>query len=444
MNDRMKQLFTLLLLIVMTPWCQAQIITTVAGGGTAGIGDGGPAADCELNNPIGIAVDAAGNIYIGDRDNNRIRKINTAGIITTIAGTGAAGFSGDGGPATDAKIYGPYGLCVDNSGNVYFADNGNDRVRQINNSGIISTIAGGGSGGLGDGGLATDALLSPGGVVKDLDGNFYIADGINNRVRKIDALGIITTIAGGGSDVGSGIPATNAKLNTLYSIAIDNDGNIYTGEQSHSRVLKITPSGLLTIIAGTGSSGYNGDNIPATSAKLHRVNGLAVDNRGNVYISDGRNNRIRMVNSEGIITTIAGTGIAGYSGDGGPATSGQFSTTTGIAIGLSNNLFVADFANDRVREISNVVNVANNPIAKSNDFTLYPNPNNGKFTIGCSSKLVEPYDVVVTDMLGMEVYKAEGVRGQSIDINLKVPSGMYVVQLQGESNSMKQRMMVQH
>jgi sugar lactone lactonase YvrE len=405
---------------------QAQIITTIAGGGTSGIGDGGQAIDCELNNPIGI-VDAAGNIYIGDRNHHRIRKISTTGVITTIAGTGTAGFSGDGGPATDAKITSPYGVAVDNSGNVYFAEGTtNGRIRKISAAGIITTVAGGGTGGLGDGGPATDATVGTASVTVDASNNLYIADGANHRVRKVDAAGIITTIAGGGTALGDGGPATAAKMNLPYAITIDVVGNIYVTEDYGARVRKITPSGIITTVAGTGLSGYNGDGISATEAKLNRPTGVAVDAAGNIYIGDAHNHRIRRVDTDGKISTIAGTGMAGLMGDGGNATDAQLKTPTGVAIGNAGNLYISDFGNNRIRSVSNVVTVISVNRTQTAIIT-YPNPSNGNFTVDISSGYSDDCTLVVTDILGRKVYQVDRLRGQHIGVHLDVPPGIYVL-----------------
>ncbi len=407
-----------------------QIITTIAGGGTVGLGDGGDATACELNHPIGIAVDASGSIYIGDRDNHRIRKISTSGIVTTIAGTGSAGFSGENGPATDAKIYAPYGLCIDISGNIYFTDNGNSRIRKISTSGIITTIAGGGTSGLGDGGPATNAeLYGPAGVVVDAVGNVYISDGANSRVRRVNVAGIITTIAGGGSATSDGIPATTALLGTTYSIAVDGDANIYVGEQTKSRIMKITPAGIITTVAGTGTPGYNGDNIAATAAQLKGVFGIALDSYGNLYIGDGHNNRIRKVSTTGIISTIAGTGTAGYFGDAAAAYYAQVSTPAGVALSPSGNLYIADFGNDRIRSISNVVSIET-VSEKENEISFYPNPSNGNFIVNLSSGFNETYVLLVTNILGQKITEMHGITNEPLSVGIDASNGLYLVSIQ--------------
>jgi uncharacterized protein (TIGR03437 family) len=330
------------------------IITTVAGTGSYSFsGDGGPATSAQLYNPYGVAVDGSGNIYIGDCLNNRVRKVSSSGIITTVAGTGSPGFSGDGGPATSAQLYNPYGMVVDGSGNLYIADSSNNRIRKISSTGIISTVAGnGGAGYAGDGGPATSAqLYNPLGVAVDGSGNIYIGDSTNNRVRKVSSSGIITTVAGTGSAGFSGDsgPATGAQLYNPCGVAVDGSGNLYIVDGSNQRIRKVSSNGIITTVAGTGSAGFSGDGGPATGAKLSFPSGVAVDGSGNIYIGDSTNNRVRKVSPSGIITTVAGTGSPGFSGDGGPATSAQLFWPDGVVVDGSGNIYIADEGNDRIR-----------------------------------------------------------------------------------------------
>ncbi len=340
----------------------AQTIYTVAGNGTAAYGgDGGPATLSQVNDPHGVATDAAGNVYISDYENHRIRKISTTGVITTIAGTGFGAYdpTQDGGPATAAWIKWPTGIAVDPSGNVYFSDMGNNRIRKISTSGIITTIAGTlASGYGGDGGPATAAqLFGAWGVAIDLAGNVLIADQLNNRIRKVNmATGIITTIAGMGFTGfgGDGGPATSSacKLNEPTGVAVDGAGNIYIADNSNNRVRKINTSGIISTIAGIGLPyGYTGDGGPASIAKLYYPKGIAADNAGNVYICDWNNNAIRKINTSGIINTIAGTGVAGFTGDGMAAVSTQLNQPTGVAVRYDGDVFIADNFNNRVRRI---------------------------------------------------------------------------------------------
>jgi sugar lactone lactonase YvrE len=332
-------------------------ITTIAGVSINGFtGDGGLATSAELDSPYGLAADNGGNLYIADSYNSRIRQVNTAGIITTIAGDGYVDYSGDGGLATKAEIEEPTGVCTDGAGNIYIGDDDNNRVRMVNPSGTITTFAGTGITGFsGDGGLATSAKLnSPGSLVKDVAGNIYFADVFNNRIRMINSSGIITTVAGSDTIVGfsgDGGPATSAKLSQPRAIAFDGAGNMYICDVGNNRVRKVDLSGFITTIAGTGTAGYSGDAGAAAAAKLNSPSGVAVDAAGNIYIGDAVNNRIRMVNTSGIISTIAGTGTAGSGGDGAHAISAQLNSPQGMAIDAAGTLYFADCFNSKVRKI---------------------------------------------------------------------------------------------
>ena len=422
----------LLALFLHSSFIHAQIITTVAGDSTAGYnGDNIPATTAELYQATGVAVDAAGNIYIADRNNNLIRKVNTSGIITTIAGTGAAAYSGDNGPATAAEINYPYGITLDTLGNIYFSDDFNYRIRKINTAGIITTIAGNGTAGYnGDGIAATSAeLQNPGGVAVDHNGNVYIADVNNDRIRIINTAGIITTIAGTGAPGynGDNIAATAAELYQPEGVAVDNVGNLYIVEYINYRVRKVDASGIITTIAGTGISGYNGDNITATTAELDRPLGVAVDGNGNVYISDAYNARIRKINSSGIINTIAGTGISAYSGDNGLATAAELSTSVGITIDHSGNVYIADAGNSRIRRIISNLSVNNVPIDRLN-LTVYPNPApNGQFTISISSNTNEKVNIIITDLLGEKIKDFTVETNRPMVVQLDVLAGIYVL-----------------
>jgi trimeric autotransporter adhesin len=377
------------------------VITTVAGNGTFGFsGDNGPALSAQLYQPTGVAVDSGGNIYIADTFNNRIRKVSN-GVITTIAGNGTGGFAGDNGPATSSELLQPKGVAVDSAGNVYLAVT--DRVRRVSN-GTISTVAGGGSR-LGDGGPAINAELVgsafPFGIAVDSSGNLFIADG-NQRIRKVSN-GVITTVAGGGDTIGDGGPAARAQLASPSGVVLDSTGTMYIADTNSQRIRKVS-NGVITTIAGNGSYGFNGDdgpatmaqlyfpsgvavdssgnlyfidynnfrirevsngvittvagggessadNVPATSANLTGPLGIAVDSGGNLYISDESTNRVRKV-SNGVITTVAGNGTAGFSGDNGPATSAQLNEPTGLAVDSARSLFIADSRNSRIRRVS--------------------------------------------------------------------------------------------
>jgi hypothetical protein len=336
-------------------------ILTIAGTGVPGYsGDGGAANLAKLYEPWSVAVDGSGNVFIADFYNSRVREIVKAtGNIITIAGTGVAGYSGDGGPATSAKLYYPTGVAVDASGNIFIADLYNNRIREVvKATGNIITVAGNGSTtDSGDGGPATSAgLASPEGLGVDANGNIYIADYYTNRVREVvKATGNIITVAGTGTAGYSGDngPASAAMLNDPTDVAVDASGNLYIADSGNERVREVLQAtGNIITIAGTGSVGYSGDGGPATSAKLYDPAAVTVDSYGNVYIADANNYRIRVVaQSSGIIYTIAGSGTNGYRGDGGPATSATISNAYGVAVDGSGDLFIADTYNNAVREV---------------------------------------------------------------------------------------------
>ena len=340
------------------------IITTVAGNGTlGGGGDGSAALSAQLDTPAGVMVDSAGNLYIAERNGQRIRRVDGAtGIITTVAGTGTAGFSGDGGPATAAQLAGPYGVAVDAAGNLFIADTNNHRIRKVDGvTGVITTLAGTGAAGFsGDGGSATSAELnSPYGVVVDSTGNLFIADADNDRIRKVDVLtGVITTVAGSGTSGGGGDggPATAEQLTAPYAVAADVAGNLFIADAEEHRVRKVDGStGIISTVAGNGLAGFSGDGGLATNAQLSAPHGVAVDAAGNLFIADRGTARIRKVDgATGVITTLAGNGTAGFSGDGGPAAGAQLNFPHGVAVDVAGNLFIADTGNQRIRRVDSV------------------------------------------------------------------------------------------
>jgi RHS repeat-associated protein len=332
----------------------ARIIETIAGDGSYGYsGDGGPASEAKLNFPAFLTINSAGELFIADVSNYRIRKIDVNGIIDTIAGNGTYGTSGDGGPAIDAQIR-PFGLDLDTSGNVYVADRDHNRVRKVDTDGIITNFAGNGSQGFsGDGGRATDAKLNrPVGLAADVNGNVYIADTFNHRVRKVDPNGIITTIAGTGvrGFSGDGGSAIDAQFQYTNDVAVDTDGNLYIADYLNCRIRKVDISGIITTVAGNGTCGISGDGDSALDARLNYPETVKVDIEGNLFIQ-GNSSRVRKVDTSGIIVTVAGNGMGGYSGDGGPATEAELSARD-VAIAANGDFYIADHGNNAVRKVS--------------------------------------------------------------------------------------------
>jgi uncharacterized protein (TIGR03437 family) len=343
---------------------QAQIkrvytIDAFAGNGSAGFaGDGATATAANINGPYGLAVDSSGAVYIADQFNNRIRKVSN-GSIGTVAGNGTAGFAGDGKDASSAQINGALGVAVDSAGNIYIADSNNNLIRKVTGS-TISTIVGsntttspyGGDGG----GASGSFLYHPTSLAFDGLGNYYIADSGNARIRKVDKSSNISTIAGNGVNGynSDDVAATLSEINNPQAIAVDAVGNVYIADTNNHRIRMVTPAGVISTIAGTGRAAFAGDGGPAIKASLNNPKGIAVDSDGNVYISDTNNFRIRVLTRDGNIQTIAGAGGSGANGDGGPALLARFSFPTGLAVDTAKNLYVADNQNNRVRKLTYV------------------------------------------------------------------------------------------
>lgn len=338
----------------------AGFIMTVAGDGTGGYsGDGILATTAEVGSPFNVAFDGTGNMYISDFGNNRIRMVGTSGYITTIAGTGTSGFSGDGGAATLAKINQPTCVATDAHGNIYIADYGNNRIRKISSS-TITTVAGNGTAGYtGDGGSAISAQINCLSIAVDTAGNIYLSDPTDNCIRMVSTGGIISTIAGNKGYGGDGAIATASQLETPADVCRDANDNIYVADKGNHTVRVVNNStSIITTIAGTGVAGYSGDGAAATNAMLNEPGGVAINSSGDIYISDLVTQRVRVVNhTTGIITTVAGNGTAGYSGDSGPATSAALNGPLGIAIDTAGNLYISDNGNNRIRKVDIATNI---------------------------------------------------------------------------------------
>lgn len=332
----------LLLALCVPAWPQTGSISTVAGTGAYGdSGDNGPAIGAQLDVVCALATDTHGNIYLADSWSHRVRKIDSNGFITTVAGTGVAGSSGDGGAATSAQLAYPRGVAVDAQGVLYISDSGNSRIRKVATDGKISTLAGT------DGGQ----LKYPRGLAIDAAGSLYIADSWNYRVQKITAQGQISTFAGNGTygTAGDEGKATDASLGVVQALAFDRQGNLYVSDVYNHSVRKITAAGVISTVIG-GGFGAGGDGGPARSAQLSFPRGLAADAQGNLYVVDAGNHRVRVVRSNGTIGTVAGTGTPGFSGDGGPPAAAQLNNPYDVVIDSSGALVVADIRNYRLRK----------------------------------------------------------------------------------------------
>ncbi len=434
------------------------LITTVAGNGAGGFnGDSIAAITSKLYRPQAVVFDTIGNFYIADKDNHRIRKVDiSTGLITTIAGTGVGGFSGDGGPATAAKILGPNDICLDKFGNLYVADLGNHRLRKISTAGIISTFAGPGASAIGDGGAATDALINaPQGVTSDYIGNIYIADASTCRIRKVDTLGIISTIAGNGSYIyaGDGIPATSANINPI-KITFDYFRNLIIADSYNKRVFKVDTSGILYCIGGNGSTGFSGDGGGATAASIDYPGGVSFDFCNNLYVTDINNRRIRKITYPSTpslsITTPPAIAIGAAvtitaSITGGCCSSysylwmnhgAVFSTTTTPTVtytktnGTDSITVKVVGCGDTTVSSMHVVTVdktATSLFPSKGGMTCYPNPVLGELHI------VSPYEIdaiTISDPLGREVYSISDKATTERVINTaSLPTGVYIIRI---------------
>lgn len=410
-----------------------QVISTIAGNGVQGYsGDGNQATLANLNNPYGLVIDSIGNLIFCDAGNHAVRKVLVSGIISTVAGIGTAGYSGDGASAVLAQLKVPIDICIDKFGTFFIAEEQNHTIRKISNSGIISTYAGNGVGGYtGDGGLASSAqLYTPEGISINNSGNLFIAELFNNVIRKINSGTIISTIAGTGTIgySGDGGLAAVAEFNRPSGIIADTIGNIYVSDFYNHVVRKIDTSGIISTIAGNGSPGNSGDGGPAISAQLNGPNGLVLDKYGCLYIADSYNHTIRKIDTNGIINTIAGNGTLGYSGDGGLAIAAQLNYPFKITIDTSGNLYIADTDNNVIRKVTNVVGI-NQPAASRQQLNIYPNPCAGSFFIaynGRGNKLTAEIYNVYGQLI---IYKTFDIADKTELKMENLPEGVYLIKL---------------
>lgn len=443
----MKKIKTLVVILVLSFAIQngkAQTISTYAGNGLTGYsGDGGQATTAELNGPFNLCVDNSGNLLIPDRNNERVRMVNASGIISTIAGNGVLGYSGDGGPATAAELYWPEDVATDVSGNLYITDHKNSVIRKVNTSGIITTIAGKGGvhGYSGDGGQATAAeLYTPIALTVDASGNIYITDAANYVIRRINMSGYISTVAGnyalGSGYSGDGGQATAAQINWCAGIAVDSSGNLFIADWGNDCIREVNLSGIISTIAGNYSygAGYSGDGGPATAAEMNLPNGLAFSGR-NLLIAENNNNCLRTINlTTGIISTYAGNTFAGFSGDGGPATAAELNSANGVTVNSTGTVFITDGNNSRIREVIPANTVGINSInGATGSMYVYPNPTNQtifiKFDKGINSGTVTINDVTGKNITSQKINTTQNTLQMDIS---NLANGMYFVTLENE------------
>ena len=395
----------------------AQTVSTLAGSGTRGNTDA-TGVDASFRNPNQIAVDTSGNVYVADYNNHSIRKITPAGIVTTYAGGGSQGSAN--GTGASASFYYPSGVAVDGSGNVYVADGGNHKIRKISSAGTVTTLAGNGMAGDSNGTGSNASFNYPSAVAVDTLGNVYVADLGNHKIRKITSAGVVTTLAGSGSQGSANGTGASASFYSPYGLAVDTSGNVYVADSFNHKIRKITSAGVVTTLAGSGSQG-SADGT-GTAASFLNPNGVSVDASGNVYVADTYNLKIRKISSTGVVTTIAGSGSQGSTD--GAANVASFNNPFSVAYdATTGNIYVADNGNNKIRKIT-VGSLAAAEAVK-NTLHLYPNPSADFFTL---SGLSRRSALQITDMSGKVVMSKEVNNGEQINVEI-LKKGVYLVKV---------------
>jgi len=415
-------LFTMLVTSSFT-FAQLTVSTLAGSAGVAGSSDGtGNAAS--FNNINNIAVDTNGNIYVVDRGNHYIRKITPVGVVTTLAGSGATGNAD--GIGTAASFNNPIAIAVDATGNVYVADTSNHRIRKITPSGVVTTIAGSTSGFVN--GTGTAAKFSfPQGIAVDNTGNIFVGDRDNLRIRKIDATGVVTTFAGSGTYATTNGAGTSASFQTIFGMTIDNSGNIYVSQNDNHVIRKITPSAVVTTFAGTaGSTGSA--NGTGTTANFNVPCGLACDASGNIYVADRNNHTIRKITPAGEVTTFAGiTGASGFND--GSITTAKFQSPLGVGVNTSGIVYVGDTGNNTIRKIAEA-SLSSEDFEATTKVSVYPNPSNGVFNLEAQNNAT----VTVFDMLGKQIVTQKITVGTATVNLSSFTAGIYFSKITTENN----------
>ena len=434
--------FLTLLIFSASAQAQEQRINTIAGNGGQGFaGDGHSAVAATLFSPIGVAVDSAGNVFIQDFLNHRVRRVSAAtSIITTVAGNGGEGYTGDHSYGASAEIN-PSGIAIDKKGNLFISDGAHGVVRRVDNStGIITTVVGNGAWGYsGDGGHATAASLRENlGLTFDNLGNLYIADAGNHVVRMVDTGGIISTVAGVDTAgySGDGFAATAAKLDSPSAVAVDTSGVLYITDYNNN-VIRRVDTGIITTYAGVNAlvAGHTGDNGMATDATLNYPHGIATDNHGNLFIADANNNVIRKVDQFGIITTVVGNGTFGFGGDLGYVTGANLFNPYGVAVDAAGHIFIADANNERVRKTYYQTEGVSN-VAKNAAIAVHPNPFSNQLTVSGLSKSDKVCVIDAAGRLVSDMFTAAQDGTHTFTIN-DLATGVYMLQVWDNEGSKK-------
>ena len=428
------------LFIVLGNKLQAQnYVTTYAGTGSPGFVNGDTSI-ASFNRPFGICIDTIGNLYLADAYNNCIRKISTDGEVSTYAGTGTAGYLD--GPANEATFNQPINLCFDDDGNMYVSDFLNQRIRKISSDMIVTTIAGTGVAGLHNGPVNEARFNYPRGICLDDTGNIYIGDSWNHRIRKISTDGFVTTWAGGGTTIGvQSVGAfldgsdTSARFYTPCEVSVDQDNNIFVADAYNHRIRKIDPSRMVTTVAGSGDSGPTAggfQNGPALEAMFKVPTACHVTTSGVIFVGDGENQRVRKIATDGMVTTFAGSGYAGF--EDGPDTLAIFNFPRGCVMDyMMNRLYVVDYYNHAVRIIHLVpaTGIGEN-ISDTPAIVIYPNPANKDLTISWKSG-IERTRLKISNSLGKEIFHQTDITHSAVQLDISGwDEGLYIVEIWDE------------
>ena len=397
----------------MTLMSTAQVTVTTLAGSTLGSANG-PGTTAQFNFPSGVTTDAAGNVYVADIDNHKIRKITPAGVVSTLAGSGIYGFADGIGTASQFRF--PVGVATDAAGNVYVADTDNQRIRKITPAGVVSTIAGSSNAGFANGTGSAANFNQPRALVTDAAGNIYVADRLNYKIRKITPAGVVSTFAGSTLGFADGT-GTAAQFNQPYGLAIDAAGNIYVADSVNNRIRKITPTGVVSTLAGSTLGFADGT---GTAAQFNYPTGLAIDAVGNLYVGDTFNDKIRKITPAGVVSTLAGS-TQGFA-DGAGATA-RFYTLYGVATDAAGNVYVADSNNHKIRKITQQLGVGQNEVASK--ITIYPNPAQTFLNVQVANNLTLD-KIIITDLNGKTI-KVQTQNTNTINVE-NLAQGTYILE----------------
>ena len=421
----MKRTLLIITILANVLLNQAQVVTTFAGSGAFGSTDAtGIAASFHF--PTGVCTDAAGNVYVADRENDKIRKISSAGVVSTLAGSGVSGSTDATGIA--ASFYYPYSVCIDTSGNIYVADANNNKIRKINPAGVVSTFAGSGAIGSTDATGSAASFYSPRGICTDVIGNVYVADVGNHKIRKINSVGVVSTFAGSG--IAGSTDATGIAASFAFPIGVcaDATGNVYVADYNNHKIRKISPTGVVSTFAGSGVIGST--DTTGIAASFNYPTGVCIDSTGNVYVADYNNHKIRKISPTGEVSTFAGTGASGSTDAAG--ISASFSSPFGVCSDAAGNIYVGDAGNNKIRKILAFSADIQSLSANTINFNAYPNPTSTTLTVQ-TNEILESINIYNS------LYSLIQTENKTTFSVEQLPAGIYWIQIKTAKGNRRAR-----